>query len=156
MSENGRIKDRDISLRKAAPGVLAARFDAMMAHAAGTREGTDPEELHAMRVGSRRLRAALDAFASCYEGRAFTRVLHETKALTRTLGTVRDDDVLLGTMHTYAEGIPADEQPALAAFIDHLAETRDAHHAALVRHLDALDADGYTGHFHSAVARPEK
>jgi len=156
MSANRRIKDSDASLRKVAPGVLAARFDAMMAHTTGTREGADPEELHAMRVASRRLRAALDAFASCYKGRAFTRVLHETKTLTRALGTVRDDDVLLGTMRTYAEGIPADEQPALAAFIAHLAETRDTHRAALVRHLDALDADGYTDHFHSAVAHPEK
>ncbi len=156
MSDNGRIKDGDASLRKVAPGVLTARFDAMMAHAAGTREGADPEALHDMRVASRRLRAALDAFASCYEGRAFSRVLHETKSLTRTLGTVRDDDVLLDTMRAYTEGIPADERPALTGFIAHLSEARDAHHAALVRHLDALDADGYTGHFHNAVARPEK
>ncbi len=63
MSDNGRIKDGDASLRKVAPGVLTARFDAMMAHAAGTREGADPEQLHDMRVASRRLRAALDAFA---------------------------------------------------------------------------------------------
>ncbi len=92
----------------------------------------------------------------CYEGRAFARALHETKALTRALGTVRDDDVLLGTMRTYAEDIPADEQPALAGFIAHLSQARDAHRAVLVHHLDTLDADGYTGHFHNAVAHPEK
>lgn len=151
MTQDGKITDGQMPLRKAAPKALVARFDAMMAHAEGTRDGTDPEALHDMRVASRRLRAALDAFGACYDSSAFSRVVRETKALTRALGAVRDEDVLLGSLETYTGSIPKDEQPALTRYIAHLETGRGAHRDDLVRHLDALDASNYPDRFHRAV-----
>lgn len=155
MVYNRRVKDGNASLRKIAPTVLAERFDAMMVNAAGTREGSDPEALHDMRVASRRLRAALDAFGPCYAGRTFRRVTRETKALTHALGVVRDDDVLLDSLGGYAKDIPQEERPALEGFIAHLTAARDEHRAALVRHLDALDANNYAHRFHRAVKKTD-
>jgi len=151
MSHDSKIPNGHLRLRKVAPKVLSARFDAMMAHAAATRAGTDPEALHDMRVASRRLRAALDALGACYDSKSFRRVAQEAKSLTRALGAVRDEDVLLESLHAYTESIPEDERPALTRFITHLETTRGAHREALVRHLDTLDASKYANRFHRAV-----
>ena len=60
----------------------------------GTRLGEDPEELHDMRVATRRLRAALDLFADVLPVRA--QVFREELGwLGRLLGVVRDLDVQL-------------------------------------------------------------
>lgn len=156
MANDTNVRDGAAPLRDVAPQILRTRFDVMMRHAPGTREGSDPEALHDMRVASRRLRAALDAFAPCYSGGAFRRVMRETKTLTRALGAVRDDDVLLGTLRQYAEGVPADEAPAVARYITHVEAERDAHRATLLRDLDALETGKYVARFRAAVAEPEK
>jgi CHAD domain-containing protein len=58
----------------------------------GTRLGEDPEELHDMRVATRRLRAALDLFESVLPARARA-LRHELGWLAGLLGVVRDLDV---------------------------------------------------------------
>ena len=58
----------------------------------GTRLGEDPEELHDMRVATRRLRAALALFAGVLPVRAQT-YREELGWLGRLLGEVRDLDV---------------------------------------------------------------
>jgi CHAD domain-containing protein len=60
----------------------------------GTRLGEDPEELHDMRVATRRLRAALDVFANVLPARART-YRAELGWLGGVLGEVRDLDVQL-------------------------------------------------------------
>ncbi len=127
-----------------------------MRHAAGTREGSDPEALHDMRVASRRLRAALDAFAPLYDGATFRRAVRETKTLTRALGAVRDDDVLRDTLRTYAESVPEDEAPAVARFIERVEAGRESHREVLLRDLDALDEAGYADRFLKAIKSPGK
>lgn len=156
MTNDTNVRGTRAALRRVAPAVLAARFETMMRQAAGTREGSDPEALHDMRVASRRLRAALDAFAPLYGGGAFRRAMRETKTLTRALGAVRDDDVLLDTLRTYAESVPQDEAAAVARFVERIAAGREAHRATLLHDLDALDAGGYAKRFGKAMEAPEK
>src|SRR4051795_3831671 len=121
------------TFRDAAAEVLVERLDTLMAHEAGTRAGTDPEELHDMRVASRRLRAALEAFGVCYRGKRFARIAKQTRELTDALGGVRDSDVLLARMAAYADTVPPDERPAVAAFIRRIEAERDAHRVAMIR-----------------------
>ncbi len=142
----------ETEFREAAERVLAARLDALVKHEAGTRAGEDPEELHDMRVASRRLRAAVEAFAGCYPGKAFKRIARQTKALTGALGAVRDRDVLLERLETYAATVPPDEAPALARFIARVQAGREADRAAMLRDLDALAASGYEERFRQIIA----
>ena len=58
----------------------------------GTRLGEDPEELHDMRVATRRLRAALSLFAAVLPARAQA-LREELGWMGRLLGAVRDLDV---------------------------------------------------------------
>jgi CHAD domain-containing protein len=140
--------------RAVAARVLTERLDALMEHEAGTRAGADPEELHDMRVASRRLRAALEAFAVCYRGKQFRRIATQTKALTDALGGVRDSDVLRARMVAYAETAPPDERLAIAGFIRRIEAERDVRRAAMLRALDDLAASGYARRFRAVVAHP--
>jgi len=142
------------AFRDAAATVLTDRLETVMEHEAGTRVGTDPEELHDMRVASRRLRAAVEAFAVCYRGKEFARVAKQTKELTDALGGVRDSDVLLARMEAYAATVPPDEQPAIAGFINRVAAEREMHRATMLHALDDLASTGYAKRFRAVAAHP--
>ncbi len=138
--------------RDRAPEILRERFEAMMRHEQGTRAGEDPEALHDMRVASRRLRAAVEAFSVCYRGKEWARVVRQTKELTGALGAARDSDVLIGWIEAYARSVPPDELPAIEVFAEKLRAERETHRAELVVYLDALVATGYTEQFPRVVA----
>src|SRR5262249_41583926 len=55
----------------------------------------DPEGVHQMRVGLRRLRAALSLFKTLIEGRELNTVKTDLKWLTEQLADARDFDVLV-------------------------------------------------------------
>ena len=74
--------------------VMRRNLSAMLAHEAGTRLGEDPEELHDMRVATRRLRAALDLFAEFLPVRAGPGATG-LGWVADHLGAVRDLDVQL-------------------------------------------------------------
>ncbi len=77
--------------------VLRRHLGVLLEREPGTRLGEDPEELHDMRVATRRLRAALDLFAPVLPARADV-LRSELGWLAGVLGTVRDLDVQLGRM----------------------------------------------------------
>jgi triphosphatase len=67
----------------------------------------DPEGIHQMRVGLRRLRAAISLFRVMLQGRETDRVKGELKWLTVQLGSARDTDVLVSkTVVPYLERHP--------------------------------------------------
>ncbi len=121
--------------------IIRGRFHDMWQYRDGTLEG-DADALHDMRVGSRRLRAALDVFAPAFHGGAYRRLHRLTARLTDELGAVRDHDVMLDTLRRYRKGAPRDER----AGIDDLCATIGAERA-VARHglrrffaeLDRLD-----------------
>ena len=62
----------------------------------GIAPGSDPEGVHQMRVGVRRLRAALRAFAPIIEPKAIEYLKGELRWMQQDLGPARDWDVFLG------------------------------------------------------------
>jgi CHAD domain-containing protein len=74
--------------------VIRRQLAVLAAKEPGTRLGEDPEDLHDMRVSTRRLRAALDLFAEVLPARAQT-YREELRWLGAVLGAVRDLDVQL-------------------------------------------------------------
>ncbi len=83
------------SLEELALAIVRRQLLALVRHEPGTRLGEDPEELHDMRVATRRLRAALSLFADALAPEAAA-ARAELGWLGRTLGAVRDLDVQLG------------------------------------------------------------
>ena len=74
---------------------------AMGREAEGARKGTDPEHVHRMRVASRRLRAAMPVFKSCFPEKKYRKWLKEMKNITTSLGDARDLDVQIGFLESY-------------------------------------------------------
>jgi inorganic triphosphatase YgiF len=68
-----------------ARGVCAAQLGTVRAYERGSRVGLDPEHVHKMRVACRRLRAALRAFAACFDRRTVERLLTGLRWLASTL-----------------------------------------------------------------------
>jgi len=71
------------------PGLL----DAFVREIDGVKEAQDSEYIHRMRVASRRLRAALPLFKTCFPEKQYMKWMREITKITRALGDARDADV---------------------------------------------------------------
>ena len=115
---------------------LARMFD----YEAGTRSGTDAEDLHKMRVATRRQRAAWRVFGESFRARRTKRYRDGLREIASRLGAVRDIDVQLEIADTYRADLPATEQRGLEPL---MAEWRSHRDDARVLLLRELDSDGY-------------
>ena len=84
----------EATLGDVAYAVIRRQLRELYAHEPGTRLGENPEELHDLRVATRRLRAAMDLFSSALPSRA-SAVREELRWIAGELGAVRDLDVQL-------------------------------------------------------------
>jgi exopolyphosphatase/pppGpp-phosphohydrolase len=88
-------------------------------------ENKDIEDVHKMRVASRRLRATLDAYESVYARRPFQRVYREVKQAADLLGTARDTDVMLLHLEQQQQQVPDNERPGIQWLISRLQSYRE-------------------------------
>ena len=131
--------DASMSLGEVAFAVLRGQFAQMRAHEPGTRIGDDPEELHDMRVPTRRMRAAIKVFQGALPERAGW-LGEELRWVARALGDVRDLDVQIE--HFQAWRSEADEERS--AFLGRiLAITRKRRAEARKNMLEVLDSERY-------------
>lgn len=105
--------------------VLLTRFEEMCAFREVTLDWSDPEGVHSMRVGSRRLRSALKDFMPYLRKRGLTSVLKQLKNLADALGDVRDQDVAILALDEIESRAPAHLRTALDQFIEPRKEVRD-------------------------------
>jgi CHAD domain-containing protein len=117
-------------------GVVREQFALLRSHEAGTRAGDDPEELHDMRVATRRLRAALRCFQEVLPTSATT-LDQELGWLASGLAAVRDLDVQLLRLQDLATIVSEQEQASLASVRDVLNADRDHARASLIALLDS-------------------
>jgi CHAD domain-containing protein len=73
--------------------ILPGLLDAFTGEIAGVKESQDIEYIHRMRVASRRLRAALPLFRTCFPDKQYMKWMQEITGITRALGDARDTDV---------------------------------------------------------------
>jgi len=131
--------DPSMSLGEVAFAVLRTQFAEMRDHEPGTRLGDDPEELHDMRVPTRRMRAAMKVFRDALPERA-TWLREELRWVAHALGDVRDLDVQIERYQAWKED--ADEQSS--RFLDKiLTITKKQRAEARKNMLEVLDSDRY-------------
>jgi CHAD domain-containing protein len=100
-------------------------FHKILNHEVGVLQDEDPEELHQMRVGTRRLRSALTGFAPALEmpDRASQK---QVGKIARTLGKLRDLDVLKESLiDRYEPRLPSPEQKLLEKALEVLENQRE-------------------------------
>ncbi len=124
----------DSSTGDLAYAVVRRQLAVLRATEPGTRLGEDAEELHDMRVATRRLRAALDLFVEVLpvRARAFRA---ELGWLAGVLGVVRDLDVQLQTQTAMTEPGQPDPWADLTAL---LLEEREAARSEMLAALDSV------------------
>ena len=129
------------------------RQETMLESAEGVREGTDIEAVHDMRVGSRRLVAAMRVFAGCFPAPEYRRLFREARGVTRKLGAVRDLDVLIDHYQRRRPKAEPDERLGIDYFVAlHERERRKARRPML-RALDKLERSGFSERLQAFLRR---
>jgi CHAD domain-containing protein len=129
--------DESLTVGEVAFAVIRHQFHVFLAKEGGTRLGEDPEELHDMRVATRRLRAAMGLFADALPARAAS-LRNELKWVGRSLGGVRDLDVQIDLIRRWIPGEEEKGAPdSLADLQTLLAHRRDEARAQLLAALDS-------------------
>ena len=114
----------DETLEICARQIIVNYFHEMMSYKEGAKEGADIEFVHEMRVTSRRLRAAMDNFADCFPKKPFKKHYKKIRAITRTMGAVRDLDVLIVRFQNELTHLTEVEQADIHGLIEHLQRKR--------------------------------
>lgn len=124
------------SVDDALAAVVASAFEQLLANEAPARSGVDPEGVHQMRVGVRRLRSALSVFRSVIPPEPLERFREDLRWLGRELGAARDLDVFLEELLApLARRFPAD--PALKRLVEVARHVREEAYDGLRQALDA-------------------
>jgi triphosphatase len=124
------------SVEELAFAVLRQNFAALLRKEGGTRLGEDPEQLHDMRVATRRLRAAIALFEAALPAEVVGR-REELGWVASALGAVRDLDVLIEQVEAWARPAEGLDDRAVGAVAGVLSADRDQARANLVQTLDS-------------------
>ncbi len=127
----------DDSLGEAGRKVLRMHLARMLHFEAGTRSGEDIEDLHKMRVATRRMRAAWRVFDGAYRPKVQRRYVKELRSIARVLGEVRDVDVLLEDLDAYIGKLPGPGRAAVDPLRSAWRQQREIARKRLVARLDS-------------------
>jgi CHAD domain-containing protein len=119
---------------------IARSVARVLRHDPGVRLGDDPEDVHQMRVGTRRLRSDLRSFGSLLSSEWADALRDELKWIASALGEVRDTDVLTERLRTQAISLPDVDAAGFAPILRQLAEEREA---GRIRLLEAMRSPRY-------------
>jgi CHAD domain-containing protein len=124
------------TMTEAAAKTLRFHLAKMLEHEEGTRLGEDPEELHDMRVSTRRMRMALRVFADYLDPEVMRPVKKGLRRTGRTLGNVRDLDVFNEKTQVYLDGLPEEHAGDLEGLLAAWEAERDNQREVLVSYLE--------------------
>lgn len=129
--ENGPVElQAALGLGTALRLLLRQHLQGQRREEAGVRLDRDPECLHRMRVANRRMRALARAFPQLWPEADAAWLRQHLGATGRSLGAVRDLDVMLAELTPLATRVPAPLQPQLEPLRARLAAQRAAQLAA--------------------------
>ena len=109
--------DGEVPYAMAAARVVRVRAAEVGEKSGGVLNVAEIERVHAMRVATRRLRAALEAFKPCFPKGEFKAALREVKAIADALGERRDRDVAIAALERFASGAAEPERPGIESLI---------------------------------------
>ncbi len=144
----------DDSLSEAGRKVMGYHFAQMVLHESGTRLGEDIEELHDMRVATRRMRAAFEVFRDAFEAKAVKRHLKGLRATGRALGRVRDLDVFIEKAQQYLETQPQEQRSGLEPLLALWENDREVDREKMVAYLNSETYANFKHSFLKFVSTP--
>lgn len=130
----------DDTMGEAANKILCFHFQHMLYHEPGTRHGEDIEELHDMRVATRRMQAAFRVFGQYVDRKRLKPMRKGAQRACSVLGSVRDLDVFWEKTERYLKGLPPEKQNDLMPLREVWEAEREKAREAMLAYLDS---DGY-------------
>jgi triphosphatase len=109
----------DVTTGEYAYARLRGLFGEFLDHEPGTKLGDDPEELHQMRVATRRLRAAIGLFQPALAP-GFQDLRQELRWIAAVLGDARDLQVQEASLGHTLDACEEDERAALSPLVGYL------------------------------------
>lgn len=137
----------DETLEICARQIIVNYFQQMMSYKEGAKVGSNIEFVHEMRVTSRRLRAAMDNFVDCFPEKAFNKHYKKIKSITRTLGAVRDLDVLIARFEKELDALSEVERVDIRRFIENLQQEREEARKPMLTLFVKLEETGFETDF---------
>jgi CHAD domain-containing protein len=116
--------------------VVSVRADELLEHSQGVQDIGTIENLHAMRVASRRLRATMEVFAPCFPRKRYRKALKEVKAIADALGERRDCDVSIRDLRHIGSSLGAAERTGIEGLIGQLQTEQSTANERLAQYVD--------------------
>ena len=126
----------DDTLADATRKVLRRHFGKLLSYEAKIRAGDDVEDVHQMRVATRRLRAALQVLGPAVAPKRAQAFRRRLRSVAAALGDVRDRDVFLEHVHDYSVSLDEGRRTGLAPLIEGLEHDQRAARRRLLKRLD--------------------
>lgn len=146
MAKARRVRiDPDAPFADAATQTLMIRGPELLQYREGTLDGSDIEQLHSMRVASRRLRAALEVYADCFPRKHHRQLLGLVKETADALSEARDLDVQIDYLTGYREHAPVADRAGIDSLIALLRARRHEADTHLAPALARLDDEDFAG-----------
>jgi CHAD domain-containing protein/inorganic triphosphatase YgiF len=142
------------SMGEAGRKVLRYHLQSMLEHERGTRAGENIEELHDMRVATRRMRAAFRVFGPYFKAQAIRPYLSGLRRAARALGGVRDLDVFMEKASAYLERLPPEQAHDLDPLIGVWEAQRDQARVRMAAYLDSAKYQDFVQAFQVFVESP--
>jgi putative phosphoesterase len=118
------------------------QIEGMMREGEGVIAQDGVENVHRMRVASRRARAVLDTFEECLPPEKAGPLRKEIRRITRALGAARDADVQIGLLAEMLPNMGPREAPGIKLVLRWKTQERAKLQAPLVRALRGLEERG--------------
>ncbi len=144
----------DDTLAEAGRKVLRLHLQRMLALEAGTRSGEELEDLHKMRVATRRMRAAWRVFDGAYVRKVQKRYVAELRDVASSLGTVRDLDVQIDALEAYRARLSAAGSEAMEPLVSDWVGRRAEARARLMELLDSEDYAEFVSDYREFTETP--
>jgi putative phosphoesterase len=123
-------------------GTILGFAEVLQKHAQGTVLGSDPEDVHQMRVFSRRTRTALTLFSSCFPANKLRTWNKEIARVAKSLGEARDTDVQITYLDAYLKKSAGRRNLAVSLLLSGLADKRNAIQQEVKESLQELEDSG--------------
>jgi CHAD domain-containing protein len=146
----------DDPMAEAARKTFYFHFRRMLHHEPGTRLGEDIEELHDMRVATRRMRAAVRVFGDYLDMGRMKPFIKGMRRTGRALGRVRDLDVFWEKTQHYLDGLPVERQDELVPLRAVWEAERDDARARMLAYLDSDAYRRFAERFGEFLQDPDK
>lgn len=142
------------NMAEAGRKILLADFVKMLEHEAGSRTGDDIEDVHQMRVATRRMRSAFILLEPYFKTKPTRPFVSGLRDVARALGAVRDLDVLLEDMGHQRQALDVNDAVNLQGAIDALKKRRRKARKKLVALLDSASYRQFVKAYAAFLTKP--